>query len=87
MLAKWCKHCGATLPDNRSARQAYCSQECRKQAQAERDGKAAPSQTRKDFNDAPGCGCGECAECRLYATLKSDSAIWYDTQAKADRAS
>lgn len=84
MLIKFCKHCGAQLPESRTPRQVYCSIECRKWAQAERDGKADPSQTGKKF-DAPGCQCRTCAECRLYATLKSDSQIWHAATSKAER--
>lgn len=87
MFAKWCKQCGAPLPDNRPPKQLYCSPLCRKKAFDEREGKTAPGQSKKGIDAAPGCGCGKCAECRLYGTMKADSKIWHEAQAKANRAS
>jgi hypothetical protein len=87
LAAKWCKQCGGSLPAARHAKQIYCSPECRKASQRERDGKTAPDAPRKTFEAAPGCLCGTCRECAAYRIYKRDSDIWHERQARAERRS
>lgn len=100
MENRLCRHCGGPMPSGAWGTMHYCSPACRvdgkratEQARVARykakvraKEKLAAVAKPKPVIAAPGCGCGRCDECRLFAVLQSDAKIWRAANSKAERA-
>lgn len=99
MENRLCRHCGGSMPSGAWGTMHYCSPACRVDGKRATESarvarynakkrakeKLATAAKPKPVIAAPGCGCGQCTECRLFAACKHDAKIWRAANSKTER--